>query len=122
MEIVKTITTLNVEGLSEYIRRYEYPSGIIDWVTLSPRKEYKLENGEWSLFNRETWQYEALTEEIPTWEKEYQEAVLAQYPFEKRVREIIGGISEDAENRVNHIMCQIADDVAFEDLVEEYIK
>jgi hypothetical protein len=117
MEIVKTITTLNVEGLSEYIRRYEYPSGIIDWVTLSPRKEYKLENGEWSLFNTETWQYESLKEPYPTWEKEYQELLLAQYPFEKRVREI-------AEKNVGigEVMFDLARDFNFVELIKNYLK
>ena len=119
MEILKTITTVNAVGVFNQLRRYEYPSGIIDWVTLSPRKEYKLENGHWSLFNEEIWKYEPLTEKPPTWEQEYQEALLSQHPFEKRVREIISTVSKDIENRVNHIMCEIADDVDFEDLVSE---
>jgi hypothetical protein len=117
MEIVKTTTTLNVEGLSEYIRRYEYPTGIIDWVVLSPRKEYKLENGEWSLFNEETWQYEPLKEPNPTWEGEYQELLLSQYPFEKRVREI-------AENNtdVSEVMFDLARDFNFVQLIKKLLR
>ena len=119
---MKTITTVNVGGLFGQLKRYEYPSGAIEWVVLMPHKEYELKNGKWSVYSDELFGYEPLTEDPPTWEQEYQELLLAQYPFEKRVREIVSTISQDAENRVNHIMCQIADDVAFEDLVEEYIK
>ena len=117
MEILKTITTVNAGGLFDQLRRYEYPSGTIDWVTLSPRKQYTIRDGEWTLFNETTWQYEPLTEPTPTWEQEYQEALLAQYPFEKRVREIA-----EQNVGVGEVTFALARDLNFVELVKEYFK
>jgi hypothetical protein len=110
------------DGTVGYIRTQEN-DGTIYWDCTTSVIEHvlKLQDGNWYRKNRDDEEF-VLLSHTPTYEQEYQEGLLAQYPFEKRVREIIATVSEDAENRVNHIMCQIADDVAFEDLVEEYIK
>jgi hypothetical protein len=117
MEILKNVVTVNLGGSFSQMKRVEYPSGVIDWVMLSPRKEYKLENAEWSIFNEKTWSYDTLTEDLPTWEQEYQEALLAQYPFEKRVREIV-------ENNVDveTVMFKLARDFNFVEMIKKYFK
>jgi len=110
------------DGTVGYIRTQEN-DGTIYWDCTTSVIEHvlKLQDGNWYRKNRDDDEF-ILLSHIPTYEQEYQETLLAQYPIEKRVREIIYTISEDAEHRVNHIMCQIADDVAFEGLIEEYIK
>ena len=99
MEILKNVVTISISlpnasstlpCTSLQLQRFEYPNGVIDWVLLAPpRQEYKLEKGEWSIFNAMSWKYDLLTEEAPTWEEEYQELLLTQYPIEKRVRKIV---------------------------------
>jgi hypothetical protein len=99
MKILKSVVTVALDDGKTQLRRVQYSTGTIDWVVILTQKEYKIENNVWSVFDPIVWNYLPLTENIPTWEQEYQELLLAQHPFEKRVREIIGSISENAENR-----------------------
>jgi hypothetical protein len=95
MKILKNVVNVSISltqaSCSDFqLERSEYASGIIDWVLIFPRKEYKLEAGEWSIFNKHTFKYDTLNKtSSPTWEQDYQALILMQYPLEKRVREIV---------------------------------
>jgi uncharacterized protein YeeX (DUF496 family) len=114
-------TSIEFENGAEYLRS-ETTGLSVTWESTQLDQVFKLQENLWWEWVETEQRFQLMTKNIPTLEDDYQQYLLAQYPFEKRVREIIATVSEDAENRVNHIMCQIADDVAFEDLVEEYIK
>lgn len=117
MKILKSVINVVLEDGKTQLKRIEYITGVIDWVVISTQKEYKIENGIWSVFDPMAWKYLPLTENIPTWEQEYQEALLAHYPFEKCVREI-------AEKNVGigEVMFDLARDFNFVELIKNYLK
>lgn len=117
MEILKNVATVKSISTESELRRIEYPNGIISWIILEDHTEYKLNSGVWSVFDTDIWDWLPVVENTPTWEREYQEAILAQYPFEKRVREIL-------ENNVDvgTVMFNLARDFDFVQLVKEYFK
>jgi hypothetical protein len=108
-------TILDVNG--ERLVRTQLDDGTIFWGNLTTNRLYKLELGNWT--ECEAWNRNSLISisYVPTWEQEYQETLLAQYPFEKRVREIV-------ENNVDvgSVMFKLARDFDFVQLVKEYLK
>lgn len=100
------------------LNRVEYkPENTIEWYNTKIRESYRIVNGSWQVYSDAHGDYVPLTEVPPTWEQEYQEALLAQYPFEKRVREI-------AQNNVDAgtVMFKLARDFNFVELIKEYLK
>jgi hypothetical protein len=116
MEILKNVITVTLEDGETQLKRIEYITGVIDWVVISTQKEYKIENGIWSVFDPMAWKYLPLTENIPTWEQEYQELLLAQHPFEKRVREVA-----EKNDRAGEVCFDLNRDYAFNQLLKEYL-
>ena len=105
------------DGAVGYIRTQEN-DGTIYWDCTTSVIEHvlKLQNGKWYRKNRDDNEF-VLLSHVPTYEQEYQEALLAQYPFEKRVREI-------AEQNVDvgSVMFDLARDFNFVELIKEYLK
>lgn len=77
---------------------------------------WSFQHGKWLKFDKEEDAWQKI-DVIPDFESRYQEALLAQYPFEKRVREI-------AEKNVGagEVMFALARDFNFVELVKEYLK
>lgn len=118
MKIIREDVLVNLrEDSYPTMKRTVDTDGVINWVEIYSRKDYQLKEGVWSIFDNKAFEYLPLTENIPTWEEEYQKALLAQYPFEKRVREIVG-----QNVGVGEVMFALARDFNFVELVKEYLK
>lgn len=118
MKIIREDVLVNLrEDSYPTMKRTVDIDGVINWVEIYSRKDYQLKEGVWSIFDNKAFEYLPLTENIPTWEEEYQEALLAQYPFEKRVREIV-----EQNVGAGEVMFKLARDFNFIESIKDYFK
>lgn len=99
MEIInERVETKLIGSNKEELGRTKCVEGTVYWLkyignlkvsgTVHLHEQYIVSGNSWKIWNQKRKTWEDVTENIPTWEQEYQEALLAQYPFEKRVCEI----------------------------------
>jgi hypothetical protein len=118
MGIIKhTSTTELISKDGTQVKREETWNGVIIFTFPDSTAKFYIRDGVWREWDSSTSDWKVLTGNIPTWEEEYQEALLAKYPFEKRVREI-------AEKNVDvgTVMFDLARDFNFVEAVKEYLK
>ena len=105
------------DGTVGYIRTQEN-DGTIYWDCTTSVIEHvlKLQDGNWYRKNRDDEEF-VLLSHTPTYEQEYQEALLAQYPFEKRVREIA-----EKNNRAGDVCFDLNRDYDFNQLLKSHLE
>ena len=109
-------TFIEFENGAKYLRSETSGFKII-WESAQLGKVFTLQEGVWYEWIETGQSFQPMTDNLPTLEEDYQAYLLAQYPFEKRVREIV-------ENNVDvgTVMFNLARDFDFVQLVKEYFK
>jgi len=107
---------IEFENGAKYLRT-ETSGFKISWESAQLAHTFLLKEGLWWEWVETEQSFQLMTKNIPTLEEDYQQHLLAKYPFEKRVREIAGknvGIGE--------VMFDLAQDFDFVELVKNYLK
>lgn len=109
-------TFIEFENGAKYLRSETSGFKII-WESAQLDKVFTLQEGVWYEWVETEQSFQPMTNNLPTLEEDYQAYLLGQYPFEKRVREIL-------ENNVDvgTVMFNLARDFDFVQLVKEYLK
>jgi hypothetical protein len=118
MGIIKhTSTTELISKDGTQVKREETWNGVIIFTFPDSTAKFYIRDGVWREWDSSTSDWKVLTGNIPTWEEEYQEALLAQYPFEKRVREVV-------ENNVGvgEVIFDLARDFDFNQLLKSHLE
>jgi hypothetical protein len=107
---------IEFEDGAKYLR-IEVSRFKISWESAQSGHTFLLKEGRWWEWVEAEQSFQLMTKNIPTLEEDYQQHLLAKYPFEKRVREI-------AEKNVDvgTVMFHLARDFNFVEAVKEYLK
>ena len=107
---------IEFEDGAKYLR-IEVSRFKISWESAQSGHTFLLKEGRWWEWVEAEQSFQLMTKNIPTLEEDYQQHLLAKYPFEKRVREI-------AEKNVDvgTVMFDLARDFNFVELIKNYLK
>jgi hypothetical protein len=109
-------TFIEFENGAEYLRS-ETTGLSVTWESTQLDQVFKLQENLWWEWVETEQSFQLMTKNIPTLEDDYQQYLLAQYPFEKRVREIA-----EKNNRAGDVCFDLNRDYDFNQLLKSHLE
>jgi hypothetical protein len=107
---------IEFENGAKYLRT-ETSGFKISWESAQLGHTFLLKEGLWWEWVETEQSFQLMTKNIPTLEEDYQQHLLAKYPFEKRVREIA-----EKNNRAGDVCFDLNRDYVFNQLLKSHLE